>query len=288
MATPEELALAGLRTIGNHACDGAALDLGATVTRWCPRGQRDVLFQSREARVGAGDEIHGGIPLCAPWFGKGRDEVEVPRPHGLVRWVPWQLVSQTATADATTLVWELGADEVSHLPGATDYPHDIWFRHQVTFGDTLELALTIGSPSTEFVLDQAFHTYFAVSDVRDIVIDGLASTRYRDYADGGTWKDSADRLEVRGHTDRIYEGADDVTITDGERVITLRTQGAANTVVWNPGPEGAQSLRGWAGDEWTHMVCVEVGNVQHNAVTVPAGGSHTLSMQLTAQPSSGS
>ena len=284
MATPEELALAGLRTITNDAGDGAALDLGATVTSWRPAGQADMLFLTRDALVGEGDEVHGGIPLCAPWFGKGRDDVEVARPHGLVRWVPWRLVSETATGDATTLVWELGADEVSHLPGASDYPDDIWFRHEVTFGATLEVALTIGSPSAEFVLDEAFHTYFAVSDVRDVVIDGLSPTRYRDYTDDATWKDSTDRLRIEGHMDRIYEGAGDVTITDGDRVIGLSSQGAANTVVWNPGPEGAQSLQGWAGDEWTRMVCVEVGNVQHNAVTVPAGGSHTLSMQVTVSP----
>ncbi len=285
MATHGELGSAGLRTISNDACDGAALDLGATVTAWQPTGAPDVLFLSRDARVGEGDEIHGGIPLCAPWFGKGRDDdALVPRPHGLVRWVPWRIVDETSTSNATTLVWELDGAAVADLPGASDYPADIWFRHEVTFGDTLELALTIGSPSTSFVLDEAFHTYFAVSDIRDVVIGGLADSRYRDYTDGAIWKDSADSLRIQGHTDRIYDRAGEVSITDADRVLTLRAQGAANTVVWNPGPEGAHNLQGWAGDEWSGMVCVEVGNVQNNAVTVPAGGSHTMSMQVTAQP----
>ncbi len=284
MATPEELVSAGLRTVSNSACEAAALDLGATVTRWRPGGQPDVLFLSREALVGAGDEIHGGIPLCAPWFGSGRDGVEVPHTHGLVRWVPWRLVSETSTGDATTLVWELHGDAVDHLPGATAYPSDIWFRHEVTFGVTLELVLTIGSPSSDFVLDAAFHTYFAVSDVRDTVIDGLSGIRYRDYMDEGRWHDSDGGLRLAGHTDRIYNGVPEVRITDADRVLTLRGHGITNTIVWNPGPEGADSLTGWAGDEWTRMVAVEVGNVQGNAVTVPAGGTHTMSMQVTARP----
>ena len=282
MATLEELGTAGLRTFENPSCRGAALDLGATVTSWVPRGQPDVLFLSRDALVSEGDEIHGGIPICAPWFGKGRDDVEVPRPHGLVRWVPWQLVSEVTDAGATTLVWEIEGKSLAHLPGAGDYPPDITLRHEVRFGDTLQLSLTIGSPSTSFVLDEAFHTYFAVTDVRDVVIEGLGQTRFRDYTEDATWHASTDTLRVPGHTDRIYDGAGRVTITDARRVLTLDTTGGSNTVVWNPGPAGAHSLQGWAGDEWTHMVCVEVGNVQHNAVTVPAGGSHTLGLEISS------
>lgn len=285
MATPEELVTAGLRTIMNSACRGAALDLGATVTSWQPRGQEDVLFLSRDALVGTGDQIHGGIPICAPWFGLGRDDVDVPHPHGLARWVPWRLIEEVTDDESTTLVWELGASEVSHLPGSENYPSDMWFRHEARFGDTLTLSLTIGSPTTSFVLDEAFHTYFAVSDIHDVVIDGLGGTRYRDCTDGGTWHESSASLRVLGHTDRIYELVGEVTITDADRMITLRTQGGANSVVWNPGPDGARSLTGWAADEWTAMVCVEVGNVQHNAVTVPAGGSHTLALEIESRPS---
>lgn len=284
MATSEDLRTAGLRVIENSACRGAALDLGATVTSWQPRGQRDVLFLSRDALVGAGDEIHGGIPICAPWFGHGRDEVDVAHPHGLVRWVPWRLVQEQTDRDATTLGWELDGADVAHMPGAENYPPDIWFRHEVRFDDTLTLSLTIGSPTTSFVLDEAFHTYFAVSHIRDVTIDGLAGTRYRDYTDGATWHDAVETLHIPGHEDRIYDGAGEVAITDADRVITLRTQGASNTVVWNPGPDGATTLRGWAGEEWTGMVCVEVGNVQHNAITVPAGGSHTLTMEIESRP----
>lgn len=284
MATPEDLATAGLRTIANSAGRGAALDLGATVTSWQPHGQSDVLFLSREARAAAGDEIHGGIPICAPWFGQGRDGVDVPRPHGLARWVPWHLVSEQVEEDATTLVWQLGGADIAHLPGAKDYPSDISFRHEVRFGRTLTVSLTVGSPTTSFVLDGAFHTYFAVSDIHDVVIDGLGGARYRDYTDDARWHESAGGLRIPGRTDRIYDRTGEVTITDAARVLTLRTQGGANTVVWNPGPEGGKSLRGWAGDEWTRMVCVEVGNVAHNAVTVPTCCSHTLTLEIESRP----
>ena len=284
MATPEQLTTAGSRQIANKACTGSALDLGATVTNWKPRGGSEVLFMSRDALVSEGDEIHGGVPICAPWFGHGRDDVDVPRPHGLVRWVPWRLAEERIAERATTLVWELDGPEVVHLPGAHDYPSDIWFRYAATFAETLTLTLTIGSPTTTFVLDEALHAYFSVSGINDVTINGLQDTRYRDYTAGAAWRDSVEALSIAGHTDRIYEGSGTLAIRDATRTLTLRTAGASNTIVWNPGPEGAQTLTGWAPDEWETMVCVEVGNVQHNAVTVPVGSSHSLTVEISSEP----
>lgn len=284
MATPGQLTSAGQRTVSNAACTGSALDLGATVIGWRPRGQSEVLFLSRDALVGEGDEIHGGVPICAPWFGRGRDDVEVPRAHGLVRWVPWRLVEERTTENATTLVWELDGAETAHLPGADAYPSDIWFTYTATFGETLTLTLTIGSPTTTFVLDQALHAYFSVSGIQDVTILGLEEARFRDCADDGSWHDSSGTLTIPGHTDRIYDGAGELVLRDATRSVTLRSTGASNTIVWNPGPAGAQTLTGWAPNEWETMVCVEVGNVQHNAVTVPAGGSHTLGLEISSGP----
>lgn len=283
MATPEELTSAGLSLVDNDACTGSAVDLGATVTGWKPRGDAEVLFLSRDALVGEGDEIHGGVPICAPWFGHGRDDVDVPRPHGLARWVPWRLAQEDIEEHATTLVWELSGEETAHLPGAHNYPSDIWFRHTARYAETLTLTLTIGSPSTPFVLDQALHTYFAVSGIGDVEILGLESFRYRDYTAGAVWRDAEPELRISGHTDRIYDGIGTLIIRDASRSLTLRTTGAANIVVWNPGPAGAESLTGWAADEWEKMVCVEVGTVQHNAITVPAGGSHTLTLEISSE-----
>lgn len=260
------------------------MDLGATVTSWRPKGHGEALFLSRDAHVRLGDEVHGGVPICAPWFGRGRDEVEVPRPHGLVRWVPWRLVEEKTDEHATTLAWELEGADVAHLPGAADYPSDLSYRHVARFGATLTLSFTVTSPTTPFVLDEAFHTYFTVSNIHDVLIGGLGTTRYRDYTDDASWREASGDLRIDGHTDRIYDGIADITITDADRVLTLRTQGGSNVIVWNPGPEGANTLTGWAADEWETMVCVEVGNVQHNAVTVPAGGSHTLTLEIASRP----
>lgn len=261
MATPTDLAAAGPRTVTNAHCTASALDLGATVLSWRPHGGDEVLFLSPEAAVGEGLELHGGIPICAPWFGRGRAGVDVPRPHGLVRWVPWELVARTDDERGTHLDWVLDASAVAHLPGADAYPADLRFRHEVTFGADLDLRLTVTSPTTEFILDEAFHSYFAV-DAANTRIHGLP---------GGTLAPNHPLDEVV-HTDA------DITIETPGRVLTIRASGAASAVVWNPGSEVPSNF---GAEEWRNMVCVEVGNVQTEAVTVPAGGSHTLGMTVS-------
>ena len=241
------------------------MDRGATITSWHPQDAHEALFVSRAANPDA--EFHGGIPICAPWFGRGRDGVEVPRPHGLVRWVDWDFRGAEQLGGATKLTWELEHEAVAHLPGARDYPRDLRYRYEATFGARLDVALTITSPTAACVVDQAFHTYFLVNNVRQATVRGLP---------GGP-------LEFAGHHDEIYFGALDdggVDVVLPDRIIGIEAEGARDVVVWNPGPDHASRLAGFGAEEWPRMLCVEVGNVQHHAVEIPAGGSHTMAMSL--------
>lgn len=277
MADENELDAAGLRTVHHEEASGAALDQGATVISWIPRGQQEVLFLSREALVGIGEETHGGIPVCAPWFGTGRESVTVPHSHGLVRWVPWRLVEQ----GEQHLVWELEQREVAHLPGAAAYPSDLRYRVSARFGSSLEVALTVSSPTSEFILDEALHTYLRVSDVTRARIEGLEGVGFRDHAQDASPDVEHEPLRLGDHLDRIYDSAGPVTLVDGTRRVRVTQQGGANIVVWQPGPD--PRLEGFAPDEWRSMVCIEVGSVHEQAVVVPAGGSHTLRLQLTLE-----
>lgn len=253
------------RSIRNSNCSASAMDRGATITSWHPQDAHEALFVTRDANPDA--EFHGGIPICAPWFGTGREDVEVPHKHGLVRWVDWEFRGASELGGATRLTWELEQEAVAHLPGAERYPSDLHYRYEATFGARLDVALTIASPSEACVVDQALHSYFLVNNVRQARVQGLP---------GGA-------LEVPGHHDEIHFGALDdggVEIVLPDRVISVQASGARDVIVWNPGPEYAATLADFAGDDWSRMLCVEVGNVQHHAVDIPAGGSHTMAMTI--------
>lgn len=253
------------RTFSNSSCTAAAMDRGATITSWHPRDAHEALFVTRSANPEA--EFHGGIPVCAPWFGLGREGVTVPHKHGLVRWVDWRFEGARQTGDATVAVWTLSAAEAAHIDGAERYPSDLEYRYEVHFGRELHAALTITSPTKETVVDEALHSYFLVNSVPHARLTGVV--------DGD--------LVVCGHHDEIYfdAAAGGVRITMPDREITISAQGAKDVVVWNPGPEIAAGLADFDGDDWPRMLCVEVGNIQRNAVTIPAGGSHTMAMTLT-------
>lgn len=275
MATDDALRAAGLRTIHGDAAEGSALDRGATVLSWRPRDHDEVLFVSREALVAPGDEIHGGIPVCAPWFGKGRDGVTVPHIHGLVRWVPWRL----ARADPDRLAWELRQRDVAHLPGADAYPDDLTYRLVARFGTTLEVRLTVTSPTTAFVLDEGLHVYLRAADVTACRVEGLEGATFRDFATGAAPDVEHEPVRFGHPVDRVYRHSGPATLVEGDRRVTVSQEGGSNVVVWNPGP--GVDLLGFGEDEWRSMVCVEVGNVQQDAVVVEAGQQHTLTLRIT-------
>lgn len=287
-----------MHRINNDACRAEAHDEGALITCWAPTGFDDVLFLSRAAHPGTGSEVHGGIPICSPWFASGRRGVAVPRPHGIVRYMPWRLTmrddtsgfqraghrgraysTSPAAASSTLLEWQL--NDIAGQPGAEDYPSDIRFTHRARFSSTLDVELRIRADS-DFVLDQAFHTYFAVNDVTTVRIEGLEGTGFVDHDTGACGVDDGP-LVVQGAVNRVYRGCPTLRIVDGGRVITVVPRGAASTVVWNPGPSGAADLTGFAAGEWCSMICVEVGNVLDDAVHVPAGTTHELGMEISVE-----
>jgi D-hexose-6-phosphate mutarotase len=61
---------------------------GAHVTAFQKKGEDPMLFMSSSGRMARGTMLHGGIPLCFPWFGKRDGEA---LSHGFARLHPWDL-----------------------------------------------------------------------------------------------------------------------------------------------------------------------------------------------------
>lgn len=252
---------------------GAITEAGACVLSWAPAGVGEVLFVSRGAEVVEGQMWHGGIPVCAPWFGQGQGDWAVPHTHGLVSRVPWRTVALEQADDAARARFAVDAADTAHLPGTARYPDDLTYRLDVTMGASLSLALTVESPTREISIDEAFHPYLAI-DASRAVVAGLEGVGFRDFAVGGSAGSETEPVRLDRHVDRVYDAASPTVLADGGREVALSADGAASTVVWNPGPGGS------VGDEWARFACVEYGNVQGRAVTIPAGGSHTLTLKI--------
>ena len=155
-------------------------------------------------------------------------------------------------------------------------------------GRTLRMELTArnvdSAPST---FEEALHSYFAVSDVRQARIHGLEGVAFVDKTAAMARKPGASEpITIASETDRVYLGAScSVTIEDPgwRRRVVVRKSGSATTVVWNPWVAKAKAMADFGDDEWTGMVCVETANAMENAVTLAPGATHVMTATIEVQ-----
>jgi glucose-6-phosphate 1-epimerase len=247
---------------------------GAHLMSFRAAGQAEMLWLSPRTALAKGTPIRGGIPLCLPWFGPGPDGKSM---HGFARTRDWSLTSFEKHGDGTTnLVLELGGDAST----CALWPHAFAFRLEVCVGSTLRLTLGAKNLGNETApLAFAFHTYFAVPDVAQVVVGGLAGATYIDKMDNFARKVQQGEPTISAVTDRIYldVGAKQ-TLTSGTGLFTIEGD-ARCAVLWNA----------WTNDktiadmgEGNHVgyLCLERGDVADRAPTLPPGSSYHTTMTL--------
>ncbi len=109
--------------------------------------------------------------------------------------------------------------------------------------------------SAAATIEEALHSYFAVSDVRQIRIHGLEGVGYVDKTAAMARKPGeSGPIAIAAETDRVYPGTTGtVTIEDPgwRRRIVVSKSGSATTVVWNPWIAKAKAMPDFGDDEWT-------------------------------------
>ena len=247
------------------------------MTRWTPQNQRPALFQSGRSDFAQGKAIRGGVPIIFPWFGTRGNGLPGPS-HGFARTSEWILEEVTAAgSEDLTMVFTLHPNAVSR-----GYGYDAFLlRYRVTVGMQLELELEVAHDGAgPFQYEEALHSYFAVGDIAQVAITGLAGTEYFDKADGGRRKrQQGEPLRFAGETDQLHLNTDAVCVIEDaawDRRIVVEKSGSRSTVVWNPWEEKTRGLKDMQPDGWRGMVCVESGNAAENAITLAGGGTHVM------------
>ena len=262
---------------------------GAHISDWTPTQQNPVIWMSKASLFAPATPIRGGMPICFPWFGAGREAGMTPA-HGFARLADWLLVAAEDADGTVTLTLRLTDADVAGLPGVQAWEHAFELTFVVTFGAELTVALTVRNTSdAEYSFEEALHTYCHVRDIAAVEIEGLDGARYLDRAPGAV-SDLATQVgpvAFTGETDRVYDSTSTATIIDavGNRTITVAKAGSASTVVWNPWSAKAAAMPDFADDEWPSMVCIETANVLDNAVILAAGATWTMSARYTVTDS---
>jgi len=234
------------------------------------------------------------VPVCWPWFGnfernpqsvKAMRVSQDPAPaHGLVRAMDWALGGIEAEGDSLKVEFLLPHPE-GGLPG---WPHQVDLKLSIRLDEQLHISLTSQNQSAETVtISQALHSYFAVSDVREVSVEGVDGLSYIETLEDWATKSQSGDLRFTGETDRIYlNPPTKLSIVDPawERRIELTSTGSRAAVIWNPWIDRAAAFSDMADDGWQRMLCIETANVLDDVVALAPGASHTLGVSITSTP----
>lgn len=263
--------------------------LGAQTISYRPTGNLPVLFMPHayDAKA-AGEEIHGGIPVCWPWF--ARNGPEGSKLHGVARYAVWSVKGSEYSEDLTEITLELKSDDATRKA----WPHDFELELKISVSMKLTLALRATNTGDDaFTVTEGFHPYFLVRD-RDqtevIGVDGCDYTDTKEPEKGvRTWTGN---YEVRGSGSKIYTVAkhEYVLMDHGlNRAIAIVSRGNKRLVVWNPGVESSNRVEDFGLDGWRKFVCVEPCSTPIEAShELKPGESHDLLMAIQSVPNDGS
>ena len=159
-------------------------------------------------------------------------------------------------------------------------------------GPSLSLTLTVRNPGPlPFTFEEALHSYFAVSDVRQVLLHGLEGVGFVDKTAAGARRPGdAGPIAIAAETDRVYLGTEArVTIEDSgwERRIVVSKSGSRTTVVWNPWVAKAKAMPDFGDDEWPGMVCVETANALDDALSLAPGQSQATTARIEVERTRG-
>jgi glucose-6-phosphate 1-epimerase len=268
---------------------------GAHIISYQVDGDQPVIWSNPGAVFKHGKAIRGGMPICWPWFGNlqrnpqsvqaMRRSSEPANAHGEVRAIDWELMGMGEDGDAL-IVEFIQPKAEGHLPG---WPHTVGLKLQIRLDAALNVSLvSFNAGQEEVTLSQALHSYFAISDIRHVRIEGLDGVSYLNTLE--SWeKQNAQVGDItfNGETDRIYQDTPDlISVVDPEwkRRIQIQTLGSKSAVVWNPWIEKTKTLTDMEADGWQNMVCVESANVMTDVVTLKPNDMHVLSVSIWAEP----
>jgi glucose-6-phosphate 1-epimerase len=258
---------------------------GAQILSYQRAGEPPLIWLSEQAAFQRGQAVRGGVPVCWPWFGDlGRNPPEVQALlqdeapfHGLVRNLDWRLEGIDAQLDAVRLAFV-----IEPPPGLPGWPNATDLRLDIRLDDRLSLCLTSHNRgATPVAISQALHSYFAVSDIRQVRVAGLGDCPYIETQEGWQERRQEGELSIVGETDRIYlDLPSRLTLVDEgwNRRLHLEAQGSRSAIIWNPWIDKAQRLSQFAEDAWQRMLCIETANVMNDVVQLKAGERHSLQL----------
>ncbi|KGJ96225.1 D-hexose-6-phosphate mutarotase [Colwellia psychrerythraea] len=265
-------------SITHDHCQAQVSLFGGQVLSFKPADQQEVLWLSEKASYQAGKAIRGGIPLCWPWFGENNKQTQGNKSdkHGFARQLPWRVEALTADESGVTLILVLVGEKQHPL-----WPNAYKLTQTLFFGKSFKQTLAMTNLSPQGAqYSTALHSYFAVSNPKNVSIDALTGVHYHDKLTAST---SVQQLSVSciGEIDREYHSCEKMTIVDNnwQRKIDIVSTNCEQWVLWNPGTELANTMADVHDGGEQEYVCLEAANTQWQEL--PAGKMIIISQEIS-------
>ncbi|XP_048421995.1 LOW QUALITY PROTEIN: putative glucose-6-phosphate 1-epimerase [Pyrus x bretschneideri] len=264
--------------------------LGGQVTSWRNKHGEELLFTSSKAILQPPKAMRGGIPICFPQFGNCGSLEK----HGFARNKVWAIddnpeMRQPNDSNGKSFI------DLLLKPSEDDlkcWPHSFEFRLRVSLATNGDLNLTSrvrnvnGKP---FSFSFAYHTYFSVSDISEVRIEGLETLDYLDnLCERQRFTEQGDAITFESEVSRLYLSSPNVVaVLDHEkkRTYVIRKEGLPDVVVWNPWEKKSKSMVDFGDEEYKQMLCVD-GAAIEKPITLKPGKEWTGRLQLSVVPSS--
>ncbi|HKJ40755.1 MAG TPA: D-hexose-6-phosphate mutarotase [Sunxiuqinia sp.] len=267
-------------TVTNKYADADICLYGAQLLTFTPVNRMDMFWVSPESHFEEGEAIRGGIPVCFPWFGPHPTDADKPQ-HGFGRLMYWEVAETASRLNGETFIrLQLNSSDKTKAY----WPHD--FKAELAFiiGQSVNVSLKVTNTSNDtFDYTCALHSYFGVSAIENITIEGLKGARYHSQLEPGDFVQDSSLLKIEKAETRHYHETDAPCVIDDpvfRRRIRIEKKGSTNTTVWNPGAEACKQIGDTPDEAYHSFVCVETVNAFEGTIQLQPGESHETTAMI--------
>ena len=261
-------------TVSNKYGDADICLYGAHITSYRPHNSSELLWMSPESFFEEGKAIRGGIPVCFPWFGPHKSDSELPQ-HGFARLMYWEVLqTESMPSGETKVVLQLCSSEETKAY----WPHDFCAQLVIEVGPALNVTLKVTNTSSDaFDYTCALHSYFALSSIENLKMEGLQNTIYYNQLTGENGLQEEEFLQIQEPTTRHYLDTEKPVIIEDtvyRKKIRVAKTGSRVTTVWNPWADTSAAIADLPDDGYETFVCVETVNAFNDVISLQPGQWH--------------
>lgn len=244
-----------LLLIETKLCQAVVSLQGAQILSFKPKGQPEMLWLSPENSYQPGKRIWGGIPICAPWFGRHQDPA-LPI-HGFVQNRLWQLHQHSEN--------ELGEVSLTFAYASDSqdlalFPQAFRLELNITLGTCLKMALkTTNFDVSPMDFSWAFHSFLAVDNLNNTQVSGLANQAYLDAALDMSKQYQTGPVAFDSQVDRVFQASPDHLLLSGSTALQIEANNSPTSILWNPGQALARQMPELGPQGYKDFVCIERG-----------------------------